>query len=107
MDNCYNYSCKFIKYLLNIDKGHQIKASAHSFKHFTSPPLLKLAFSLYAPITSDGYHAWFHLNAASPIESYTEQVFIVGFESSHGKETSLQVHRLNCSVNSQISLYKS
>ena len=34
----------------------RVKASAHSFKRFTSR-LLKLSFSLYAPITSDEYHA--------------------------------------------------
>ena len=33
-----------------------IKARAHSFKRFTSR-LLKLSFSLYAPITSDECHA--------------------------------------------------
>ena len=45
-----------------------IKASANSFKCFTSPTsFLKLSFSLYAPtcITSDECHAWFHLNAVS------------------------------------------
>ena len=30
--------------------------------------------SLYAPITSDECHAWFHLNAASPSVRNTEQV---------------------------------
>ena len=33
------------------------KASAHSFKRFTSRPFLKIYFSLYAPITSHEYHA--------------------------------------------------
>ena len=32
--------------------------------------------SLYAPITSDECHAWFHLNAASPAARNTEQVNI-------------------------------
>ena len=35
-----------------------------------------LSLSLYAPITSDEYHAWFHLNAASPAAMNTEQVNI-------------------------------
>ena len=63
-----------------------LKASAYSFKRFTSR-LLKSSFSLslYVPITSDECHAWFHLN--------TEQVNItnkilpmVGFEppTPHG-----------------------
>ena len=44
-----------------------VKASAHSCKRFTSPPFLSDIFlSLYAPIASDEYHAWFHLNSASP-----------------------------------------
>ena len=54
----------------------QVKASAHSFKRFTSR-LFKIIFlSLYAPITSDECHAWFHLNAASPAGRNTEQVNI-------------------------------
>ena len=32
--------------------------------------------SLYAPITSDECHAWFHLNAASPAARNAEQVYI-------------------------------
>ena len=32
--------------------------------------------SLYAPITSDEWHAWFHLNAASPAARNAEQVII-------------------------------
>ena len=32
--------------------------------------------SLYAPITSDECHAWFHLNAASPAARNAEQVNI-------------------------------
>ena len=50
-----------------------IKASAHSFKRFTSR-LLKLSFSLYAPIISDECHGRFHLNAASPAARNTEQL---------------------------------
>ena len=44
----------------------RLKASVHSLKRFTSRPFLKLSFSPYAPVTSDEYHAWFHLNTASP-----------------------------------------
>ena len=51
-------------------------ASSHSFKRFTSRPFLKISFSLYAPITSDECHAWFHLNASSPAERNMEQVNI-------------------------------
>ena len=42
---------------------NMLKVSAHSFKRFISR-LLKLSFSVYAPITSDGCYAWFHLNAS-------------------------------------------
>ena len=31
---------------------------------------------LYAPITSDECHAWFHLNSASPAKRNAEQVII-------------------------------
>ena len=58
--------------------GASIKASAHSFKCFTSR-LLKyffLSLSFYAPITSDECHAWFHLNAARPAARNTEQANI-------------------------------
>ena len=42
-----------------------IKASAHSFKQFTSR-LLKLSFSLSMHLyNSDGRHAWFHLHGTS------------------------------------------
>ena len=66
--NCY---LEFEIYLFVV-----VKASAHSFKRFTSPPFLKSSFSLYALITSDEWHAWFHLNAASPAARNTEQVNI-------------------------------
>ena len=36
----------------------------------------RIFLSLYAPITSDECHAWFHLNAASPAARNTEQVSI-------------------------------
>ena len=43
----------------------KLKASAHSFKQFTSR-LLKLSFSLSMHIyNSDGRHAWFHLHGTS------------------------------------------
>ena len=42
-----------------------LKASAHSFKQFTSR-LLKLSFSLSMHLyNSDGRHAWFHLHGIS------------------------------------------
>ena len=42
-----------------------VKASAHSFKQFTSR-LLKLSFSLSMHLyNSDGRHAWFHLHGTS------------------------------------------
>ena len=37
--------------------------------------------SLYAPITSDEWHAWFYLNAASPAARNTEQVNITKNEN--------------------------
>ena len=61
--------------VIGSDVHTSVKASAHSFKRFTSR-LLKLSFSLYAHITSDECHAWFHLNAASPAARNTEQVNI-------------------------------
>ena len=75
----------------------KFKASAHSFKLLTSP-LLKLYFSLYAPITSDECHGWLHLNAASPAVRNTEKVNItkifstVGFEppTPHGLQIKSQ-----------------
>ena len=40
-------------------------------------PAFKIVFlSLYAPITSDKCHAWFHLNAASQAARNTEQANI-------------------------------
>ena len=62
---------------LNECRTRILKASAHSFKRFTSR-LLKLSSSLsfYAPITSDECHAWFHLNAASPDARNTDLVNI-------------------------------
>ena len=62
-----NLCCRAVK----IDKIF----SAHSLKRFTLR-LLKLSFSLYAPITSDECHARFHLNAASTAARNTEQVNI-------------------------------
>ena len=85
----------------------QLKASAHSFKHFTSRPNLKKNVFIYAPITSDECHAWFHLNAASLTERNTEQVNITKY-LVHGRirtpqdctASRLQVDRLHHSVNS-------
>ena len=69
-----NSTHQFICCLLHLFMN--IKASVHSFKHFNSP-LLKESFSLYAHITSDEYHAWFHLNAASPAARNTEKPNII------------------------------
>ena len=68
-----------------------LKASAHSFKRFTLRHL-NLSFSLYAPITWDECHAWFHLNAASPAARNTEQVnitknFYLRWDSNHQHRT--------------------
>ena len=52
-----------------------VKASAHSFKQVILW-LLKVSFSLYAPITSDECYAWFHFNAASAAARNTKQVTI-------------------------------
>ena len=58
------------EYIVEISRGF-VKASAHSF-YFAA--IFKIIFfSLHAPITSDECHAWFHLNAASPAVSNTEQ----------------------------------
>ena len=97
-----------MSYMLPVTLLAKFKANAHSFKRVTSLPSLKLSFSLYATFTPDEWHAWFHLNAASPAARNTEQVnmtkilFKVGFEPSHGKEPSLQVHRLNRSAKSRL-----
>ena len=51
---------------------------------------------------------WFHLNTLSPAARKTEKwtlqkvLSIVGFEPSLGKESGLQVHRLNHSANSRL-----
>ena len=60
----------------NIDDQYILKASAHSFKRFTSQLFKVIFLSFYAPITSDECHAWFHLNAARPAARNTEQVNI-------------------------------
>ena len=70
---------------------YTVKASAHSFKQFTSQ-LLKLSFSLSMHIyNSDGRHAWFHLHGTSrPDRSASEatkykmknSLSIVGLEPS-------------------------
>ena len=68
---CYIYST-------DIHKGFNapLKLVRTFFKRFTSLPFFKLSFFLYAPITSEESHAWFHLNAASPAARNTEQVNI-------------------------------
>ena len=57
----YPYTSSFLFHI----KSTIIKASAHSFKQFTSR-LLKSTFSLSMHIyNSDGRHAWFHLHGTS------------------------------------------
>ena len=46
-------------------------------------------FSLYALITSDECHAWFHLNAASPTARNTEQVNITKKSCPRGRIRSI------------------
>ena len=57
----------------SLNRKHILKPSAHSFIRFTSPPFLKLSFSL-CTYYLDECHTWFHLNAASPAPRNTEQV---------------------------------
>ena len=56
-------------------RQHILKLVRTHFKRLTSR-LLKISFSLYAPITSDECRACFHLNAASQAVRNTEQVNI-------------------------------
>ena len=72
------------RYNFYLSRFTAIKASALSFKRFTSR-LLKVSFSLYAPITSVECHDWFHLNAASPAVRNTEQVNITKKNLIHGR----------------------
>ena len=65
--------------------------------------------SLYAPITSDECHAWFHLNAASPAVRNVEQVNItqkflstVGFEPPNTAPLVFQSVPLNHSATETI-----
>ena len=61
---------EFLMIFIEVRDAHVIdildfKASAHSFKQFTSR-LLKLSFSLSMHLcNSDGRHAWFHLHGTS------------------------------------------
>ena len=97
-----------IKFCIIISFFCPLEATGKSFKSIISPPFLKLSFSLHTPIISDECHVWFHSNAASPAARNTEQVnmtkiaFIVGFDPSNGKETTLYVHRLNCSTTTSL-----
>ena len=51
--------------------------------------------SLYAPFTSDEFHAWFHLNADSPAARNTEQVITqrlrIALGRSVGVTTAVQL----------------
>ena len=61
-----NMSCVCQSLLITIQcERVAFKASAHSFKQFTSR-LLKLSFSLSMHLyNSDGRHAWFHLHGTT------------------------------------------
>ena len=89
---------------------YSLKASAHSFKQFTSR-LLKLSFALSMHIyNSDGRHAWFHLHGTSrPDRSASEatkckmknSLSIVGLEPS-----TLNAVRLNDLITFMYSQYQ-
>ena len=78
-----------------------IKASAHSFKQFTSR-LLKLSFSLSMHLyNSDGRHAWFHLHGTSrPDRSASEatKYKMKNSLSTVGVETSTLRFQVWCST---------
>ena len=78
-----------------------IKASAHSFKQFTSR-LLKLSFSLSMHLyTSDGRHAWFHLHGTSrPARSASEatKYKMKNSLSTVGLEPSTLIFQVWCST---------
>ena len=52
-----------------------------------------LSLSLYAPITSDEYHAWFHLNFTSQAERNSKQVNITK-NHVHGRIRTPKTTRL-------------
>ena len=64
------YYCIYSKYLKLVRTPLNVLLPGH---------FLKTSFSLYAPITSDECHAWFHLNAANSAEGNTEQVNITKY----------------------------
>ena len=93
-------------YVLPVVYG-MFKASAYSFKCLTSLSFLKLSFSLCT------YHlGWmpcfilFERYQSNHEEHGTSEhkkiLFIIGFERSHSKETSLHDHRLNRSAISRL-----
>ena len=57
-----------VKYAFKLVRTH---LNVLLLRHFISNVL-----TIYAPITSDECHAWFHLNAVSPAGRNTEQVNI-------------------------------
>ena len=72
----------------------EVKASAHSFKRFTFTAFKSIFLFLYAPISSDECHAWFHLNAAFPAARNTEQVNVT--KKSYTRLDSNHQHRTPC-----------
>ena len=76
--------------LLSSEKRTVNKCPSLLTFYFTA--ILKLSFSLYAPITSDECHAWFHLNAARNTEqvNITKILSTVRFEPQirHGLQVS-------------------
>ena len=95
-------------YLYFTRSSYLLKASAHSLKRFTSPQ-----FSNYLSLSMHLLH-WMNvmieiiwtlpvqLRGARNKWTLQKIVFIVGFEPLHGKETCLQVHRLNRSAKSRL-----
>ena len=74
-----------------------------------------ISFSLYAPISLDECHAWFHLQAAGQGVRSTEQatiikwkqiLSIVGFEPTPGRVSILLVHHHNQIPRSRLYCYE-
>ena len=59
-----------------IDRGRSILKLVRTPFNVYFMTFKSIFLSLYAPITSDECHAWFHLNAASPAVKNAEQVNI-------------------------------
>ena len=93
----------FLLWLRNAVTTFVFKASAHSFKQFTSR-LLKSTFSLSLSMhiyNSDGRHAWFHLHGASrPARSASEatKYKMKNFLSTVGLEPTTLRFKVWCST---------